>query len=440
VDRDKAGAARGVALPMYSKIIMIGQRDPQKLSSRLKGWALNAGLILLSLLVALTCLEIALRFTSYGYLLTGDRHLRYYYQADLVNGYDIRPNVKSMPVSVDNRIEYRIWSNALGCFDEPYHGEKQFILLVGDSFTHCFAPFQDKWGTQIEKLLPYRVLKCGVTGYGTHQELDKAEKIIKLVKNKPQLIIVGYFWNDLYDDYHFPSLTVVDGFLMPAGNFEDPKTLKLLPEKLAKKYTLREKLFSGTYPLSWGEMIRCFLEQHLITANLINDAAMRLFPGKQVDYADSTKWLAFEPESENQKVWQKNFQSLTAFKNLAAANQAKLLIVMIPTNLQVYPFLAPHPGLDLEQPNRILTRFFQDQGIDYLDLLPLMRTYADETPRSGLRPDKDLYWEHNSHWSVKGEHLVGLLVSRYILEHNLVQVPDREVRLKDITAKLRDFH
>jgi len=418
---------------------MKDHRYPKKPSSRLKIWALNAGLIALSLLVALTCLEIALRFTSYKYLLTRDRHLRYYYQADPVDGYDIRPNVKSKLVSVDNRIEYPIWSNALGCFDEPYHGEKHFILLVGDSFTHCFAPFKDTWGAQIEKLLHYRVLKGGVTGYGTHQELDKAKKILKLVKNQPQLIIVGYFWNDPDDDFLFPNLTVVDGFLMSARKFKDPKTHKLLPEKLGKKYTLTEKLFSKTYPLSWGEMIRYYLDQHLIIVNLINDAAARFFPGKQVDYAMTTQFMAFEPESKTGKFWHKHFQNLMAFKNLAAANHANLLIVIIPTNLQVYPFLAPHPGIDLERPNRILTRMLKAQGIDYLDLLPLMRTYADETPRSGLRQDKDLYWQHNSHWNIKGEHLAGLLVSRYILDHNLVQVPDRDARLKDIAAQLTSF-
>ena len=53
-----------------------------------------------------------------------------------------------------------------------------YILLVGDSFTHSYAPFPDKWGTRIEKLLHYRVLKCGVTGYGTKQEWLKAAEII----------------------------------------------------------------------------------------------------------------------------------------------------------------------------------------------------------------------------------------------------------------------
>ena len=144
------------------------QRPPR---TRLSRWALNAGLILLSVIVVLALVEIGLRFTPYRYLLTRDRHLRYYYQADLARGFDIVPNVRGKRLSVDNRVEFEIWSNELGCFDEPYHGEKQFILLMGDSFTHSFAPFPDKWGTRIEKLLHYRVLKCGVTGYGTKQEL-----------------------------------------------------------------------------------------------------------------------------------------------------------------------------------------------------------------------------------------------------------------------------
>jgi len=68
-----------------------------------------------------------------------------------------------------------------------------------------------------------------------------------------------------------------------------------------------------------------------------------------------------------------------------------------------------------------------------------MRSYADTTPRRILNPDKDLYWAHNSHWSIRGEHLVGLLVSRYILAHHLVQVPDQEARLKNIEEKLTDW-
>ena len=159
-------------------------RPAKKPQSRLKKWACNAGLILVSIVTVLVGLEIALRFTPYRYLLSRDRHLRYYYQADLRNGFDIAPNVKGKRISVDHRVEFEIWSNELGCFDRPYHGETDYILLVGDSFTHSYAPFPDKWGTQIEKLLHYRVLKCGVSGYGTKQEFLKAAEIIHRVHHQ----------------------------------------------------------------------------------------------------------------------------------------------------------------------------------------------------------------------------------------------------------------
>ncbi len=413
--------------------------QPLHHQSRLKKWALNGGLIALSVVAALTCIEIALRLTSYRDLLIRNRHLRYYYQFDPVKGFDIKPNVKSIPVSVDNRVEYRIWSNELGCFDAPYHGEEQIILLVGGSFTHCFAPFQDMWGTQIEKLLHYRVLKCGVSGYGTYQELEKAKEIINKIQKKPQLIIVGYFWNDLSDDYSFPNLTVIDGFLVESAKYRDPKTNQLSKEKLEKRYTFWDRWVSGDYPLSFGEMIRYYLDQHLIVMNLINDAVAKYFPGKLAQ-ANPSYFLAFQDRPWIREVWKRHLQNVAALKKLAEANHANLLMVLIPTNIQVYPFLAAHEGIDLEKPDRILTRFLRAQGIDFIDLLPLMRTYADETPRSSLNPDKDLYWRHNSHWSIQGNHLAGLLVSRYILEHRLVQVPDRDEKLRKIEDKLANCH
>jgi hypothetical protein len=419
----------------------VGDPGPQpNPRSRLGRWTLNAGLILLSVLAVLVLLETALRFTPYRYLLTRDRHLRYYYQADLVKGFDIAPNVKGKQMSVDNRVEFEVWSNELGCFDRPYRGESDYLLLVGDSFTHSYAPFPDKWGTQIEKLLNYRVLKCGVSGYGTKQELLKAGEIIARVRHQPRLIIVGYFWNDLSDDYSFPILTVIDGFLVNSTRYKDPQTGKLSKKKLEKPYTSWEKWFSGAYPLSFGEMVRYYLDQHLIVMNLINDTLVRYFPGKKNAFGDSNKFLAFQDEQPwVREVWKRHLENLAAFKDLAAANGARLLVVLIPTNTQVYPFLAPHQGLDLERPNRILGRFLTARGIDYLDLLPLMKTYADQQPRPSLNPDKDLYWQQNSHWSIRGEHLVGLLVSRHILEHHLVQVPDGAARLKVIEDTLSQW-
>jgi hypothetical protein len=284
------------------------------------------------------------------------------------------------------------------------------------------------------------VLKGGVSGYGTKQELLKAAEIIGKVRRPPRLIILGYFWNDLSDDHSFPSLTVIDGFLVDAGRYKYPHTEKLSREKLEKRYTFWERWFSGAHPLSFGEKLRYFLDRHLIIMNLVNDAWVRYFPGKKNAFGQSNRFLAFqEPPPWAHEVWKRHLENLAAFKDLAAAQGARLLVVLIPTNTQVYPFLAPHDDIDLERPNKVLKQFLQARGMDYLDLLPFMRAYAHQTPRPALNPDRDLYWQHNSHWSIRGEHLVGLLVSRHILEHRLLEVPDREARLKAITGKLADW-
>jgi hypothetical protein len=66
--------------PITSREIRVEDSGPQPNSrSRLSRWAFNAGLILLSVVAVLVLLETALRFTPYRYLLTRDRHLRYYY-------------------------------------------------------------------------------------------------------------------------------------------------------------------------------------------------------------------------------------------------------------------------------------------------------------------------------------------------------------------------
>ena len=210
---------------------------------------------------------------------------------------------------------------------------------MGDSFTHSFAPFPDKWGTQIEKLLHYRVLKCGVTGYGTNQELEKAKEIIAKVNHQPQLIIVGYFWNDISDDYSFPNLTVVDGFLVTSPKYKDPKTGELSKRKIGPNIIpCGRSWFSGTYPLSFGEMIRYYLDQHLIVMNLINDALARIFPGKKNAFTDSNKFLAFQDETRTREIWKRHLENLAAFKDLAAANRSQAAGGVDPHQ---------HPGLSL---------------------------------------------------------------------------------------------
>ena len=395
---------------------------------------LKAGLVLGSVILIVILLEVILRFTHYSILITKNEEFRYYYMADLNKGYDIKPNVSKFQSNVDEKVYFPVWSNALGCFDEPYKGEKNYILLLGDSFVHGHAPFADKWGSQLQKLLGYRVLKCGVDSYGTNQEFLKGKEIIKATQTSPHLIILGYCFNDLGDDYLFPNLTVIDGYLVLQNELKDVKTGEILPRQ-----NLEEKFgFFSSGPLI---EVKNFVKRHSIIGKLLINSIKNEVMGPKDNNIYNNIFISFLDFPWIENAWKNHLKNIELIKSLAVQNDANLLIVIIPTREQVYPFLFDWQGagLDPGKPNKKIINFFNQGGIRYIDLLPLLKECADQTPRKFLSPEKDLYWRYDGHWSIKGEQLVGLLVAKYILENNLISSPDKEEKLISINQKLQEF-
>jgi hypothetical protein len=400
----------------------------------IKNKILNAGLILVSVVLVIILLEVILRFTHYNILITKYEEFRYYYTADLNKGYDIKPNVGKFQSNVDEEVYFPVWSNALGCFDEPYKGERDYILLLGDSFVHGYAPFADKWGSQLEKLLGYRVLKCGVDSYGTKQEFLKGKEIIKMTETSPRLIVVGYFWPNLDRDYFFPNQTVIDGYLVNQKELKDVKTGEVVSRR-----NLEEKFgFFSTGPLI---KIKNFIKRESIIGRFIISAVKDKIMGPSENNIYNNVSIPFLDFPWIENAWQNHFNNIKSIQSLAIQNGAPLLIVIIPMREQVYPFLFDwkSAGLDPKGPNKKLITFFNRTGIGYMDLLPLLEKYADQRPRKFLSPNKDLYWRYDGHWSIKGNHLVGLLVAKYILENNLISITHKDEKLILINQKLQEF-
>ena len=46
----------------------------------------------------------------------------------------------------------------------------------------------------------------------------------------------------------------------------------------------------------------------------------------------------------------------------------------------------------------------------------------------------------DGHWSLRGNHLAGLLVADYILQNNLLKVPDKDQKLNEINVQLKNFN
>ena len=66
--------------------------------------------------------------------------------------------------------------------------------------------------------------------------------------------------------------------------------------------------------------------------------------------------------------------------------------MIAPEKEQVYDVLRQFPQADYLFPNRMLHRFFDEEGIRYLDLLQPFRKYANQKARIMLDSEKDLYW------------------------------------------------
>ena len=415
---------------------------------------LNLALMSLSLIFMAILSEAALRFTHYRQYISGYT-LRYYYKADDQAGFDIVENAPRTLIRFEDA-EYSIWSNEQGCFDEPYNGEQAYILLVGDSYTHHYAPLRDKWGKRIEDLLDLRVLTCGVGGYGLRQEYAKAKKIISKVNVPPKLIMVGYYiGNDLEEDYIFPDRTVIDGYRVAQRrvNLSTGEITSYDDQELEQQYVRYKKYgTTGTPKHVLVQRVNHWLKSHSILYHLSRRAAKRILlriPSfyqrlkrtSNMDFLESPIELSFRDRKAYpwlERAWESHLRNFMLFKKLADENSAKLLIVMIPTKRQVHPFLWGNAKVDPEYPNKLIEDFLEKENIAYIDLLPYFRKYTRIADK-GREKEKGLYQRFGGHWNIRGDHFAGLLVAKHILESALLDVPDRNEKLRAIEDTLGHF-
>ena len=397
-------------------------------------------------------------FSSYAWL--GVPHLpalHKYFRSDPTIGFDIQEDFPMTTVTLrGDPVTYPIWSNSLGCFDRPYHGESDYVLLVGDSYSHAYAPFEEKWGTRLESILDRRLVKCAVMGYGTRQELDKARRVIARIGRPPKLIVVGYFVNDLYEDYIFPQATVFHGSLvgMASVRDDDPDgtVVRRDPAELSERERRWRRYCVRDEPVRpWTQPLTCWLTRHSILYNLAVVHAGRWMgtesataragddggerqDGRPIDPVV----LAFEPIAGRRwlgSAWTRHLDNLRAFERLAKEQSAGLLVVLIPAREQVYPFFRAKRGLsatlDYDQPARLIAEALRGEHVEVLDLAPVFRRYADPSPdKRGFDAATDLYWRVDNHLSPRGESLVALAVARHLLRSRMVEIPAAGAKLR----------
>ena len=367
-----------------------------------------------SVIVTLIATDLFLYyFTHYRYAITKLDYPRFYFVKDPELGTDISLNFATSTHYFEDAA-FPVWSNNLGCFDTNYDGETPYIYMTGDSLAWGFSPFDDTWGKKVETFAGIRTVKCGVTGgYGTKQELLRTSRHLSKLP-APNLIIVEYTQvNDFDEDANFPINTVHDGYLVP--NLAKGGVTESQAEE---KYALFDKYCTiepSLYPII--SRTRCFFSNHSVLYNLfrkrIRDVLVSVFPHSALENIGLIAPNRPIPEAKTDIEWEKHLNNILGFKKLAEEKNSKLLFVLYLT-----------PG---DKTTEKLKLFLNENGIVYLDLSQIFEKYSKAKP---------LIWKLNGHWNIAGNHIVGLMVSKFIIENDLVGISDKTERIDIINAQI----
>ena len=333
---------------------------------------------------------------------------RYYHSNSEQRGFDITPDFPRSEHLIEfENFSYPIWANRLGCFDrnadvpsEPY------IYVAGDSHTWGFAKYENKWATILERRVRIPVLKCGVTHSGQFHQLSKMKEIVN--SNKPKTIIVGFFENDLANDYFFPHSHIVDGYIVDDVGIVDGAVKRKSVAELQSAF--EEKVRANTIQPSPKpiDLIKEVIRRHSLTYNVFSEL-WQPRNAQQGSRAIATVYSSFDyinrpqiVKAEQQVVLSyldneyagPNRVAIKEFRDYSSGIGAKLIFMLIPpkrhhTNTSYYGQVR---------------EYLQGLGIQYLDL-----SYAFERGESGR-----YYWEVDGHLNELGNEFAGNKIYEFI--------------------------
>jgi hypothetical protein len=379
--------------------------------NRMKKYGPDIVLMVVSVIVSFAAIDLFLYYgTHYRYAINKADFPQFYFTKDAELGFAITPNFATTTHYFEDAA-FPVWSNNIGCFDTAYASETPSIYLTGDSLTWGFVPLSDSWGSQLQRLVGMRTVKCGVTGgYGTIQELIRTKRDLARMP-KPKVIIVGYTpQNDVDDDARFPNVTVYNGYLVP--NLARGNVTEAQAEEEYARFDTECTLTPPAHPIL--QHIRCFLSNHSVLYNLFRKhvlgALTSVLPSSFLEKSGVIQANTPLPDLSSDAAYQKHLEAIVGFKDLAQKEGIKLLFEL---------------GVDAPQD---LKTFLDKNGIAYIDFTPIFKTYSKVTP---------LVWKENGHWNIAGNHLGALILSEYLITNDFITVADKDASLKAVETEMQ---
>lgn len=282
--------------------------------------------------------------------------------------------------------------NSRGFNDVEFTPEKEAgvyrIIGIGDSFVFSVVPYRHNFLTRLEERLNassggrrYEVINMGIPG--ANLEHYRSLLVNEGLALQPDMLLLCVFiGNDLSGS---PAPPWAASYVLALAEFLSriPQAVTL-SQANAFDYHDDQPSF-GTYDEYFAIEAKGVPLYRL--ANPGHDAMIR----NAMDYLDS-------------------------IQRIAAARDMRLLLVLIPDEMQVNPALQQSAlrrlglaasEMDFDLPNRLLTRALRQAGIAYLDLLPSFRAAAAETT---------LYKPQDTHWNIAGNRLAADVIADHLLQ------------------------
>ena len=390
------------------------------MNERLRNGLVNLGLVVASVVVFLIIVEGVLTFASPEII-----RAEGLYQSDPAVGYIPSPFYEGRVRT--SEVDYSIKINSQSMRDVEHtinkQGDKKRILGLGDSFTFgCSVDYEYAYLTQLEKKLnnngnKVEIIKAGVGGYGTDNEYYYLANYG--LKYKPDIVLVGFFvGNDVRDTMLGLHKYNINGVI------EWNETI-LRSHGIIKGTEKKEKneafsFFKSTILTLFPHSTRFFYAKYKIIKNKFFGRG----EGSQISNSQTNLTiLHYETfykkkySDDVERGWNVTFDFLMRMKNLTEANNATLVVVIIPVREQVHKedwelrkmeYGLNEKDFDLEKTQKKLIDFCKGNNISYIDLLPKFK----EKTMNGTR----LYYKSDLHWNEKGHELAADIIAESLLK------------------------
>lgn len=355
----------------------------------------NIVLLLITIAMCLILLEMIVRASGVASIYGYPDGL---YQNDELLDYKLVPGASGELIKPEFRTSFKINSQGMNDYEYPEKNSRDYrILALGDSFVwgaygteldeHFLKILESKLN-QNSKDTNFQILKAGVPGYGTDQELLYLKSAG--IELKPDMIMLHFYTNDFDDN-------MVSG---ERGANEKGQLVVKREKKQNLIVSCRNFLFNYLHSYRLTERT---------AVNIVGPRLGSMIGGDTI-YNTNEISNAYETTYSDEALVKisKTFEIIEEMDQFAQGNDVPLVIVLIPAKFQVYADLQEdimkeneNVHYDFDKPNKMFLAWAKKRKIAVIDLLPEFKSHD---------PEEDLYWALNPHWNTKGNQKAAELI------------------------------